>query len=121
MGEWYRALAESAIPPDRQMPRDLWRWNVEVDGVADLSTPEKLAGVGLVPPRPSRATWPPFQEVGEKLWSLGYRGVICPSAARPEHRTLCVFRESDEIPGAQPVRPAVTVRWAPAPPPGMTT
>ena len=26
--EWYRALAELAIPPDRQMPRDLWRCEI---------------------------------------------------------------------------------------------
>lgn len=28
--EWYRALAELAVPPMRQMPRDLWAYAVEL-------------------------------------------------------------------------------------------
>lgn len=64
--EWYRALAEFAIPPDRQMPRDLWRWDVAVDRVADLSTADRLAAVGLPAPRPTQREWLPFQEVGER-------------------------------------------------------
>jgi hypothetical protein len=37
-----RHLAERAIPPLAQMPRELWMWDVDVE-VADLSTCEKLA------------------------------------------------------------------------------
>jgi hypothetical protein len=40
--EWYRALAELAIPPMRQLPRDLWRFEVEIQRVADLSPPRGL-------------------------------------------------------------------------------
>jgi RES domain-containing protein len=47
--EWYRHLAERMIPPLAQMPRELWTWRVDVE-VADLSTPEHLAEVGLEPP-----------------------------------------------------------------------
>ena len=43
--EWYRHLAERAIPPLAQMPRDLWAWDVDVK-VVDLSTPDRLAGLG---------------------------------------------------------------------------
>jgi hypothetical protein len=63
-----RALAELAIPPDRQMPRDLWRGEVDVDEVADLSSAEKLAAIDLPAPRPTRREWPSFQGVGEGLW-----------------------------------------------------
>jgi hypothetical protein len=35
--EWYRHLAERAIPPLAQMPRALWTWQVDVE-VADLSS-----------------------------------------------------------------------------------
>ena len=52
--EWYRALAEFAIPPERQMPRDLWRWQIDVEGVADLSTEDALKRVGLTLPRPTQ-------------------------------------------------------------------
>ena len=45
--EWYRVLAELAIPPMRQLPRDLWRFELDLDRVADLSSPERLARVSL--------------------------------------------------------------------------
>jgi hypothetical protein len=48
--EWYRALAEFAIPPDRQMPRDLWGWQIELDRIADLSDADRLRAVGLRSP-----------------------------------------------------------------------
>lgn len=44
--EWYRHLAERMVPPLAQMPRELWRWQVDVE-VADLSTPERLSAAGL--------------------------------------------------------------------------
>lgn len=119
--EWYRALAEFAIPPERQMPRDLWRWQVDVDRIADLSDAERLAAVGLSAPRPRQNDWPEFQRVGEDLWRKGFRGVIAPSASRPAHRVLCVFRDTDEIPGLTPLRPPVIHRHPPAPPTGITT
>ena len=119
--EWYRALAEFAIPPDRQMPRNLWRWEIERTDVADLSDIDRLAAVGLSPPQPAQRTWPAFQDVGERLWRDGHRGVLAPSAARPQHRVLCLFRAGEEVAGATPLRPPLTYRRAPAPPVGMTT
>lgn len=119
--EWYRLLAEIELPPTHAMPRDLWRWTVAVDQVADLSTASKLAEVGLPAPRPGRTTWPPFQDVGEALHRDGYRGVLYPSAARPDRRALCLFRDGPLIPGATPVRPPITYRDPPAPPTGIRT
>jgi hypothetical protein len=40
--EWYRALAERGVPPMRQIPRDLWRFEVDLPGVADLATEAQL-------------------------------------------------------------------------------
>jgi RES domain-containing protein len=77
--EWYRALAELAIPPARQMPRDLWRWDVDASDVADLSDDQELAAVGLGRPEPGQRTWPAFQAIGEGLWREGHRGVLAPS------------------------------------------
>ncbi len=119
--EWYRALAEFAIPPDRQMPRDLWRWQLDIEGVADLSTEDALKRVGLSLPRPTQSEWSAFQEVGEQLWRDGHRGVLAPSASRPSHVVLCLFRDAEELAGAEPLRPPMTYRRAPAPPSGLTT
>jgi RES domain-containing protein len=96
-GEWYRALAEFAIPPERQMPRDLWRWRLVVEGVADLSTEDALRSVGLTMPSPTQSEWPMFQDVGERLWREGYSGVLAPSASRPTHLGLCLFRDAEQI------------------------
>jgi RES domain-containing protein len=119
--EWYRVLAEIALPPTHGMPRDLWRWTVAVGNIADLSTPDKLARLDLPVPRPGRGTWASFQAAGEDLHCRGYRGVLYPSAARPDHQALCVFREGILIPGADPARPPVTHRDPPVPPTGMRT
>jgi hypothetical protein len=104
--EWYRALAELAVPPDRQMPRDLWH---------------RLVAVGLEAPRPVQRQWSAFQALGEGLWREGLRGILAPSAARPTCRVLCLFREAHEVTGATPLRPPITYRHGPAPPIGMTT
>jgi len=29
--EWYRALSEFALPPDRQISRDRWRWHIDIE------------------------------------------------------------------------------------------
>jgi RES domain-containing protein len=119
--EWYRHLAENGIPPAQALPRELWRWQVNLE-VADLSTEERLARVGLTQPTPGRRTWPPFQNVGEELWREGWRGLVAPSAARPAGATLCLFWEGeDEIAGAQPQPPPRRINEPPAPPTGMST
>jgi hypothetical protein len=53
--EWYRALAESGLPPHQALPRDLWRWELSLPDVADLSAPERLKRVGLPIPTPARS------------------------------------------------------------------
>src|SRR5581483_3861591 len=90
--EWYRRLAEDGIEPLDALPRDLWRYAVTLDAVAALDTPERLARVGLASPSPSRSDWPAYQEVGERLWSEGYAGILYASAARPSGHALCIFR-----------------------------
>lgn len=118
--EWYRHLAERMIPPLAQMPRELWRWQVDVE-VADLSTPKRLSGAGLPQPIPGRRSWPVFQEIGERLWEEGHAGLLVPSAARPAGQILCLFREEDGVRGAEPVGPPRQIAEPPAPPTGLQT
>ncbi len=113
--EWYRHLAELAIPPLEQMPRDIWTWEVKQTQVADLTTVERLNRVGLSVPTPGRSTWPPFQAIGEELWTAGWPGVLAPSAARPAGRVLCLFH------GRWPLSPPTIHYTPPAPPTGMST
>jgi RES domain-containing protein len=119
--EWYRHLAERAVPPMETLPRALWRWNVELERVADLRSPEALAAIGLARPRPGRGDWPPFQHAGEALHAAGWPALIAPSAARPDGLVLCVFRSVARPPGVEPCPPPERVDEPPAPPPGMRT
>jgi RES domain-containing protein len=117
--EWYRWLAEFAIPPMRQLPRDLWRFEVDVQRVADLSTARRLARVKLDPPIPDRRQWPAYQTVGERLFAEGWTGVLFASAARSESLALCLFRSSEELRGVRPVPPPSRHDEPPAPPRGL--
>lgn len=119
--EWYRLLAELRERTEAMLPRDVWQFAVDVDGVADLSTADALAQVDLTVPAPSRASWPAYQDVGAALAHAGFAGVIAPAASRPQGRVLCVFRRSDQLPGVTPAGPPFTQVTAPIPPQGMTT
>lgn len=118
--EWYRHLAERAIPPLAQMPRELWTWEIDVE-VADLSTAERLAAVGLPLPAPGRRSWPAFQRVGERLHGEGWPGLLAPSAALPTGSVLCLFRDKDGVRGAEPVSSPRRVSEPPPPPAGLRT
>lgn len=121
-GEWYRVLAELAMPPMRQMPRDLWRFEIHIEEVADLSNPKRLAAVGLPPPLPARNQWPQFQTVGETLASGGWAGILYPSAARSgSNHALCLFRRTPRIPGVDPISPPAHYNEPPAPPRSLRT
>jgi RES domain-containing protein len=119
--EWYRHLAEHGIPPLRQLPRDVWRHRVPRLEIADLSTPERLARLGLTEPRPGRRGWPPYQNIGETLWQEGWSGLLAPSAARPDGLVLCLFVEDTAVLPAQPLPPPRVVTEPPAPPRRMRT
>ena len=119
--EWYRFLAEAGLPPRRALPRDLWRWRIELPQVADLSDAGRLARLGLPPLSPTQRQWPAFQAVGEQLHGAGWPALVSASAARPEGRTLCVFRTARMAAGTWPVRPPRRVADPPAVPRGMRT
>jgi RES domain-containing protein len=118
--EWYRHLAERAIPPLAQMPRALWTWEIDVE-VADLSSTDRLSAVGLPPPAPGHLSWPAFQEIGEQLAHEGWVGLLAPSAARPGGQVLCLFRDAYGVQGATPIQPPHEITEPPPPPIGLRT
>jgi len=120
--EWYRWLSENGFRPHELMPRNLWRWKVDISRVADLRTAPQLRRVGLDIPPPNKMSWLPCQLVGEALYMDGWPALIAPSAARPdEGQVLCVFRDVERPPGLTPVPPPRVFRNPPVPPTGMRT
>lgn len=90
--EFYRALAEAAVPPRVALPRDLIELCADFRDIADLSTAKALEAEGLPIPGPAQSEWPSFQKVGEGLFKDGAAGLIAPSAARDGGKVLCLFR-----------------------------
>ena len=112
--EWYRQIDELALRPVDELPRNLWRFEVRVDTIADLRSEAQLARVGLALPLPRRLGWPAFQEVGEQLYAEGWKGVRAPSAARPNGgKILCLFREGEKIDAVKPLPPPAIQRTPP--------
>jgi RES domain-containing protein len=111
--EWFRQLAELGLRPEQQLLRNLWRLEVDVERIADLSDADRLAAVGLSLPAESGREWPDFQAVGERLCASGWAGLLAPSAARHEGSILCLFREAERIEGVKPIPPPAIYRHAP--------
>lgn len=119
--EWYRHLAEAAIPPASALPRDLWCYQITDLQVADLSDAARLTRVGLSVPRPGRRGWRPYQLVGEQLDHDGWRGLIAPSAARPASLVVAVFLSTGALPDDVVPIASTQVADVPVPPTGMRT
>jgi hypothetical protein len=119
--EWYRRLAEAGLPPHQALPRDLWRWEISLPNVADISDDDRLARVGLPALRPTSHQWQVFQPIGEQLHAEQWPALLSASAARPTGQVLCVFRTTPHVPGTTPVPPPTTVAEPPVVPTGMRT
>lgn len=119
--EWYRALAGTGLPPAAAVPRDLWRWRIDLDPVALLDSDPRLARVGLPAPMPTATQWSACQDVGGALHDEGYDGLLVVSAARPGHRNLVVFRPEHLVTGCTPRPPPTPVSDVPPVPRGIRT
>ena len=117
--EWRRQIEELALRPEDELPRNLWRFEVAVEAIADLRSEKQLARVGLALPTPRRHEWPAFQAVGEQLHAEGWKGLRARSAAgRGDGEILCLFREAEKIHGVKPLPPPVIHRHPPPRPQG---
>jgi RES domain-containing protein len=121
--EWFRHSAELGVPPQNRLPRDLWSFELDLDGVADLTAKGVLAAHGVAGAMsPSRRQWMETQPIGEAYWQSGSRAVVAPSAAHEGGRVLAVFRtRKGAIYGLRPIRPARRFTELPALPIGLRT
>lgn len=123
--EWYRHTSEAGVPPQQRLPRAIWRIDVDVDGIADLTAPGVLAGEGITRLDPTRRQWPKTQPIGESYWREGARGVLAPAAAREGGTVLAIFRPkngpTESIEGVRAVPPPKRFKDLPQLPPGLRT
>jgi hypothetical protein len=118
--EWYRALAELGERPEERLPRDLWKFTVNVR-VADLSTSAALRSLGLPDLLPDRSQWPAFQDAGHRVAAEGFAGVLFRSSARPDGLCVCVFASDPGFPGVHATGSPKRITVAPVVPRGMRT
>ena len=119
--EWYRHTAELGVPPQQRLPRAVWRIDVDLDDIADLTAPNVLAEEGIARLDPTRRQWPKTQPIGEALWRDGARALLAPSAARKGGRVLAIFRTQAAVAGVTAVPPPRRFTTLPALPPGLRT
>jgi len=119
--EWYRHTSEAGVPPSRRLPRAIWRVEVDLDDVVDLTAPGALATLGMERLDPSRRQWPETQPIGEGYFRDGARGLLAPSAARRGGQVLAVFRRGRGHRGLTAVPPAKRFDKLPAIPRGLRT
>jgi hypothetical protein len=105
-----------------RLPRDLWRFEVDLASVADLTPDGVLGRYSISSLSPSRRQWPETQPIGEAAWRAGAAGVLAPSAAHVGGRVLAVFRaRRGKVAGLRPIRPPRRYTELPALPTGLRT
>ena len=110
------------MPPQNRLPRDLWKFEVDLADVADLTAEGVLAGYAVSALSPSRRQWPETQPIGEAAWRAGARALVAPSAAHVGGQVLAVFRtRRGKIAGLTPIRPPRRYSELPALPTGLRT
>jgi RES domain-containing protein len=120
--EWYRHSSELGAPPQNRLPRDLWRFEVDLPDVADLTVDGALAAHGIPALTPTRRQWPQTQNIGEAYWHAGRAALLAPSAAHAGGRVLAIFRTGPgPVAGARVIRPAKRYSELPALPTGLRT
>ncbi|HLB44155.1 MAG TPA: RES family NAD+ phosphorylase [Candidatus Limnocylindrales bacterium] len=120
--EWYRHSSELGVAPQTRLPRVMWRFEVDLEDVADLTDPAQLAAHGVDHLLPTRRQWPLTQPIGEAYWRAGRRGLLAPSAAHVGGRVLVIFRPTAEAPaGVEQVPRPRRYRELPPLPTGLRT
>jgi hypothetical protein len=110
------------VPPQTRLPRDLWRFEVDLGNVADLTVEGVLEAHRIRALAPTRRQWPKTQPIGEHYFREGFPAILVPSAAHEGGRVLVVFRtEPGPIYGLKPIKPPKTFKELPALPTGLRT
>ena len=118
--EWYRHTSEAGVPPEQRLPRAIWRIEVDIDDIADLTAPGVLAGRDHAP-RPDAPAMAEDATDRRVVLARGARGVLAPAAAREGGLVLAIFRPEESIEGVRAVPPPKRYRDLPALPPGLRT
>ena len=121
---WGRVVPRAGrarLPPDSRLPRDLWRFRVALEQVADVSAPTSLRQLGLPDILPDRSQWPAFRNAGARFAQEGFQAVLFGSSARPAGLCLCVFGAREGFAGVTPIGSPERTSAAPPPPRGMRT
>ena len=96
-------------------------FTLNLQRVADATTPAVLRSLGLPDVLPDRSQWPAFQDAGHRLAAEGFAGVLFRSSARPAGLCVCVFGADQGFPGVRATGSPRRITATPVPPRGMRT
>jgi RES domain-containing protein len=119
--EWLRHTSEAGVPPSRRLPRAIWKVEVDLEDVADLTADGALAAHGIARLDPTRRQWSETQPIGEAYFRDGARALLAPSAARRGGQVLAIFRRGRGHRGVTAVPPPLRFDRLPAIPRGLRT
>ena len=102
--EWYRARAELGEPPDTWLPRDRWRFSLNLQRVADLSRPAALRALGLPNLKPDRGSGRRSRTPVPGLRPTGSRVCCSDRAPAPLGSASVCSRPLRTLPGSAPWR-----------------
>lgn len=80
VAEFLRFLGRQSLAPEKIWPRAMYSYELVLDPVLDLTSPEAVELVGLRESDLSADDLEPCQSVGEAAFACGRRGVLAPSA-----------------------------------------
>jgi hypothetical protein len=90
INEFVRFADKQGLPPDAFLPRDLFTYEVDLQRVLDLSSPETQRAVGLEDTWPTDHDLRRCQQVGEAAYTAGLEAMRAPSVVGPGD-VLAVF------------------------------
>lgn len=107
VAEFLRRAERNRLPPGTFLPRALFRYEINLTRVLDLTASETLSAVGLSRGQVVSASWSRTQELGELAHALEFQAILAPSATDVD-AVLAVFTQNvaNDV-----VTPTLVERW----------
>jgi len=91
------------------LPRELYKYQVQLSRVLDLTSPTTLAMIGIEPSRLVGPDWSECQQLGQDAYTAGFHAIRSRSAIGVDE-ILAVF--SDRIGAEAKVEPRLVEVWS---------
>ncbi|MBA3360622.1 MAG: RES family NAD+ phosphorylase [Acidimicrobiia bacterium] len=109
VAEFKRLGEQHVIGGSGLLPRELYKYQVQLSRVLDLTSPTTLAMIGIEPSRLVGPDWSECQQLGQDAYTAGFHAIRSRSATGVDE-ILAVF--SDRIGAEAKVEPRLVEVWS---------